>query len=125
MNPGVPSIVTASRNGGAGSQKDADASFNDTSSYHSIVAVFDGTNLYQYLDGVGVSIPTGYASIGGHSGDPGVGQTPDSDSYGNGSGIWFQGTIDEMRISNIPRSADWINAQNLSMSDNFIIYTVE
>ncbi len=125
VNPGVPSIIASSRDGGASFQRNAHTSFNDTSTFHSIVAVFDGTNLYQYLDGIGGSVLTGYASIGGHSGDPGVGRTPDSDSYGNGSGIWFQGTIDEMRISDVPRSTDWINAQNLSMNDNFILYTAE
>ena len=33
--------------------------------------------------------------------------------------------LDEVRLSRTPRSADWIAAQYLSMSDNFITYGVE
>lgn len=126
-NPGVPSLVTASRNGGAGNQKNVPANFSDTTNYHYIVAVFDGPNhnLYQYLDGTGIAIDAVYTVISSHSGDPGVGRTPDSDAYGNGSGLWFEGIIDEMRISDVTRSADWIAAQTLSMSDNFVSYTEE
>ena len=35
---------------------------------------------------------------------------------------WFDGLIDEVSISNIARSTDWIKAQYLSMTDNFIAY---
>ena len=34
----------------------------------------------------------------------------------------FNGTIDEVRISNTARSSDWIKAQYLSMNNNFITY---
>lgn len=37
----------------------------------------------------------------------------------------FDGLIDEVRISNIARTADWINAQFLSMNDSFISYGIE
>jgi len=36
---------------------------------------------------------------------------------------YIDGTIDEVRISNVARSADWIKAQYLSMNDAFITYS--
>ena len=33
---------------------------------------------------------------------------------------WYAGDLDEIRISNVTRSADWIAAQHLSMTDNFV-----
>ncbi len=32
------------------------------------------------------------------------------------------GTIDEVRVSNVVRSPDWVRAQYLSMTDSFIEY---
>jgi tetratricopeptide (TPR) repeat protein len=37
----------------------------------------------------------------------------------------WDGLIDEVRISNIGRSGDWVRAQYLSMTDNFIVYGAE
>ena len=37
----------------------------------------------------------------------------------------FHGSIDEVRISNVARSDDWIMAEFLSMSDLFITYGME
>lgn len=37
----------------------------------------------------------------------------------------WNGSVDEFRISNTARSADWINAQHLSMNDNFISFGSE
>ena len=40
--------------------------------------------------------------------------------------VWmFEGTIDEVRISNIARSASWIKAQYLSMNNTFVTYNSE
>jgi hypothetical protein len=44
---------------------------------------------------------------------------------GGGAACDTKGIIDEVRISNILRSQDWITAQYLSGSDNFITYGVE
>ena len=35
---------------------------------------------------------------------------------------WFVGDLDEIRISNVTRSADWIAAQHLSMTDTFVTF---
>lgn len=41
---------------------------------------------------------------------------------GSSSGTCLNGTADEMRISSVVRSAAWIKAQYLSMTDDFIIW---
>ena len=35
---------------------------------------------------------------------------------------WYVGDLDEIRISNVTRSADWIAAQHLSMTDAFVTF---
>ncbi|MEM5793312.1 MAG: DUF2341 domain-containing protein [Candidatus Aenigmatarchaeota archaeon] len=40
-------------------------------------------------------------------------------------GDFFDGTIDEVRVSNISRSSSWINASYLTMTDNLITYGPE
>jgi hypothetical protein len=44
------------------------------------------------------------------------------DEYDSPTVAIFDGSMDEVRISNIVRSADWISAQYLSMADGFITY---
>ncbi|MCB0127370.1 MAG: DUF2341 domain-containing protein, partial [Caldilineaceae bacterium] len=44
------------------------------------------------------------------------------DSTNLGDGTYFNGDIDEFRISNVARSNAWLTAQYLSMKDTFIIY---
>ena len=43
----------------------------------------------------------------------------------SGGGDYFLGAIDEIRISNVARSADWIAAQHLSMTDALVTYGPE
>jgi glucose/arabinose dehydrogenase len=43
----------------------------------------------------------------------------------SGGGDFFDGDVDEVRVSNVARSADWIAAQDLSMTDAFITYGPE
>ena len=40
-------------------------------------------------------------------------------------GIPFPGKVEEVRVSNVARSADWIKAQYLSMTNAFIAYGAE
>ena len=46
-------------------------------------------------------------------------------SNANQSNFLYQGHVDELRISNIKRSADWINAEYASMAGNLITYGTE
>ena len=48
-----------------------------------------------------------------------IGSNTDSLTIGD----YFTGGIDEVRISNVSRSADWIKAQYLSMNSSFITYS--
>ncbi len=45
-----------------------------------------------------------------------------TDTTNLGSGAYFDGLIDEFRVSKAARSADWIAGQRLSISDGFIQY---
>jgi len=86
-----------------------------------VVGVYDGSNMMIYINGVKdtnelsktdniVTTPNEFWI--GH-GDNAVGETW---SYP------WNGSIDEVRISNIARSTDWIKAQHLSMNDTYITY---
>lgn len=113
----------ATRNGG--SQVTVSTAFNDTASYHYIADVFDNGNLISYIDTSPQSQGAGY-TIGSHSGEPGVGGSADSDAVGHsGAGYYFDGIIDEVRMSDVARTADWIAAQYGSMTDTFVMYGTE
>jgi hypothetical protein len=77
-----------------------------------IVAKYDGSNLYLFIDGVEKSETTDQTSIVANNEPLRIGT--------DRTGRYFNGTIDEVRISNIARSADWIMAQYLSMNNSFI-----
>jgi hypothetical protein len=105
------------------SQITVSTAFTDTTSYHYIAAVFDNSTLIQYLDASPQNQTAGYPTVGAHSGEPGIGSSPDSDASGHSSGGYYlNGIIDEVRLSDTARSADWIAAQQSSMSDTFITY---
>jgi len=111
-----------------GSQFDSSASYSDTAGFHYIVGVYNAGTLILYVDGDEEQTQTtGYVDgeISAHSGEPGIGYSPDSNAVGSGTGEYFSGIIDEVRISNSARSADWIKAQYLSMNDGFITFEDE
>ena len=110
------------------SQFDSTASYSDTVGFHYIVGVFNSGTLILYVDGDDgdeeQTQTTGYVGgeVSAHTGEPGIGYSPDSDAANSGPGEYFNGIIDEVRISNSARSADWIAAQYLSMNDGFITF---
>jgi len=76
-----------------------------------------------YVDGVEQATTTGEAPGGNPNSDVGQNLT-----LGNRSGVAdrsFEGLIDEVRISKGLRSAAWIRAQHLSMTDSFVTYGAE
>jgi hypothetical protein len=88
-------------------------------------ALYDGVDKYIYLNNIldgTVSNPHNGSGLGisstrwGFVGDGSEATTYDSTR----NNIYYEGLIDEVRISNIARSSDWINAQYLSMNDGFI-----
>lgn len=114
----------ATRNGG--SQATVNTPFTDTASYHYIAGVFDDGTLTSYLDASPQSQAAGYNTIGSHGGEPGMGSSADSDAVGHSAaGYYFDGIIDELRLSGAVRSEDWIAAQYSSMSGTYVTYGTE
>jgi hypothetical protein len=76
-----------------------------------------------FVDGVSAATTTN-GSLGASSfSGPGpfvIGEEGDASR-----GFNFNGTIDEVRFSKVPRSSDWIKAQNLSMRDSFVSFGAE
>ena len=69
------------------------------STWYHIVAVSDGVNIKTYING-NFNSSNSYVT----------GNTLNNFVFGRGfdSGRYFNGSIDEVRVSNVPRSADWI-----------------
>lgn len=87
--------------------------YND-GNWHHVVAVVDGLNRTLYIDGVQRGTDSeGMQSVIGNTYPATIGSF-DASSY------MFPGTVDEIRISNISRSNDWVKAVYLSESDNLI-----
>jgi len=84
-----------------------------TGVFRYLCASFDGTRAMVFVDGVAVAGPREVswnllletAQIGGAL-NPGPGESVEGIKMGS-----FQGLIDEVRISNVARSADWIAAE--------------
>jgi len=83
--------------------------------YH-IVLTWDGTYVRGYKDGALNFGPTSYSGL-----------TTVGNIYVSAwdvAGEWFDGTLDEVRISNVGRSADWINTSYNNQSDPANFYSV-
>jgi hypothetical protein len=72
-----------------------------------------------FIDGVQFDTPFVYGN-GPSGGD--LGNLMVCMDWFNAAWRFTDGTMDELRISSIPRSADWISAQYLSMTDDFITF---
>ncbi len=82
--------------------------------WHRISSVRSGTTHYVYGDGGTVNSNT-VSGTACNTTNFGIGGWGD----GSSSGQWFGGTIDEVRISNVARSAAWISASYHSETDDF------
>ncbi len=81
--------------------------------WHYSVFSYDSSNLHIYVDGA--SDATTPKTV-----DPLTNNT--ALSLGNWVTLWYLGILDEVRISNVARSPDWIKASYLSQSDSLISY---
>jgi hypothetical protein len=84
--------------------------------YH-LVLTWDGTNVRGYKDGALNFGPTSYSGL-----------TTVGNIYvsaWDATAEWFDGTLDEVRISNTARSADWIETEYNNQSDPTGFYTVD
>ncbi|MCJ7697658.1 MAG: DUF2341 domain-containing protein, partial [Thermoplasmata archaeon] len=83
------------------------------SNLHYYTAVYDGTDLKAYRDG-------SYIAMDNTKDDTEA--APDYNfvmgrSYINGGRYYFHGTLDEIRVSNIAKSANWISTEYVSQND--------
>jgi len=79
--------------------------------WHHVAAASDGTNTYFYVDGdykdsVAYCVSTGYSEFGGYSAQP-----------------W--GDTDEVRVSDVVRSAAWLKATYYTGMDDFVTFGAE
>ena len=84
-----------------------------TNAYSTIQTTFDGDNIAIYIDGVSEDTANKVVSFN-KTQDWLIGRT-------DWGGYW-DGTIDELRISNVARSAIWAAASYDNMMDNYISY---
>ena len=119
------SYVTVSSDGvlnNGGILESTSAIANDE--WHHVTGVYDNSNLklYMFLDGILDSEKT--------SNQPSILLSDETVLIGamwdgvvmNVNDFWH-GDIDEVRISDTPRSADWLAAQYLAMTDSFITFS--
>jgi hypothetical protein len=106
------------------------ASVDDPNSYndgewHYMVYTYSNPDGILYVDGDETDSASGASS----DLDDGqyfiIGAVSDGSTQFNHTDHEFDGSIDEVRISNNARSADWIKAQYLSMDDSFISFGEE
>jgi hypothetical protein len=92
----------------SGSRKDSGftGATTSTGAWHYQAGVYNGANLLTYLDGANINSPAQTGSIDYNSGGS------DALSIGTDSaasqGEYWDGKLDEIRISTIARSADWL-----------------
>jgi len=113
-------------NGGSGNDPvsgDTTLSNDASTWYHVATKINTSSNDFVlYVDGTeDGNLTTGNSPNLGGTMDVGIGTT--HNTSGTRDGYW-QGLIDEVRVSTIPRSDDWIAAQYLSIKDNFVMYPV-
>lgn len=103
---------------------DDPANYND-GAWHYMVYTYENPDGILYVDGNVTDTASGASS----NLDDGqyfiIGAVSDVSAQFTHSDHEFDGLIDEARVSNIARSADWINAQFLSMTDSFITFGEE
>ena len=80
--------------------------------WHYVVATYDNSNIRLYVDGTEVKNKAETAALEANTGDIHIG----IETYG-GFDKAFDGTIDETRISDTIRSADWIQTSYNNQSD--------
>jgi PKD repeat protein len=97
------------------------ASINGTAitpGWHMVTAIQDGPLNRHYLYVDGTLVVQGPSANGVGNGALTFGRAPNSSEF-------FQGSLDEIRLSNTARSADWVRAHYRSTQDQLIQYTQE
>jgi len=105
--------------------------FNDTTSgditgdtniaddiHHHVCGVWDGSNIYLYVDGFSDATPVSFAGTLRNTSTSLVIASDETYSH-----YFWYGLLDELRISNTSRSSAWIKATYYSNWDDFIIFS--
>ncbi len=82
---------------------DVDGTGVDLTAFHHIAGTFDGSSLRLYKDGLLIAGPV--------AATPATASNPGAAIGSAFGGFYFNGDIDELRISNTNRSANWIAAE--------------
>ena len=94
------------------------AVYDGTDSRIYLNASLDGTSLNPHNgNGLGINSSTRWGIVGDGSEATGF--------DGSRNNIYYEGSIDEIRISHVARTDDWISAQYASMNDSFLSFTEE
>jgi biopolymer transport protein ExbB len=102
-------------NPGGGGTVTAPTATSDNA-WHNAVFLRNGTTIYLYVDGEQKASTPGAGINLTNTATMGIGSKDGcADDH-------FAGTIDELQISRVARSADWIRASNLATRDQFIVY---
>jgi hypothetical protein len=91
------------------------------SRWYYLAATYDGTTLTSYVDGAEASAVVG----GGGPSTAENGSTKLGARMTINTGEFFQGLVDEARISTVARSAHYVRAQSRSLRDTFVSYGAE
>jgi hypothetical protein len=95
-----------------------DPSSESVTTWQYIVGVHAGTTIRIYVDGSPTATnPASFATLNDN--------TPYNAIIGaeqDGATGWFDGLIDEVRISAVARTQDWVAAQYRSMTDTFVTF---
>jgi hypothetical protein len=89
-----------------------------TSSWTHVVGIYNGSNNLLYINGALATLSTstaGTGSIDTNANNLLIGKVADNTRF-------FKGTIDEVRVSNTARSAEWIEAEYKTMTDTYLTY---
>jgi hypothetical protein len=91
----------------------------ETNRWYWIAGTYDGTQARVFVDSVLDGELAGAGTIIANDLPLVIGRR------GLGDDRFFVGAIDELRISNVARSSEWLSAQYLSMTDAFVTYAAE
>ncbi len=104
-------------NGQTGFNINANTVITD-SDWHHLVGVYNGSHIYVFVDGALDSTPLSYSDISTNTGTVNIGYT----KYWNC--CRFNGTIDEVRISNVARDSSWISTSYNNQNDPNTFYGI-
>lgn len=89
----------------------------NTNQWYHVVGVYDGTNAMLYLNAAVDKTGAYSGGIFNSTGDVEIGSR-------NGGSVLYNGDIDEFRVSNTARSADWISTEYNNQNSPSTFYTV-